>query len=180
MEDRKSVYSRAAVCGLPLGVVNSLAATMFLYSDKVPVLAYLAMALMLCLPSMVFRYEKAALLEEKGNIDMAGLWIMGILMTVYALLITGLVSFVEMQYLRPQYVYEQVQTAIDTLKQMPRDQFSGELLDEMNRAVAEGLLPRPIEVVMNMFCMSAMAGSFVSLVITMIVTRSSGKMKENK
>ena len=143
-------------------------------------LAYLAMALMLCLPSMVFRYEKAALLEEKGNIDMAGLWIMGILMTVYALLITGLVSFVEMQYLRPRYVYEQVQTAIDTLKQMPRDQFSGELLDEMNRAVAEGLLPRPIEVVMNMFCMSAMAGSFVSLVITMIVTRSSGKMKENK
>ena len=165
---------------MPLGVVNSLAATMFLYSDKVPVLAYLAMALMLCLPSMVFRYEKAALLEEKGNIDMAGLWIMGILMTVYALLITGLVSFVEMQYLRPQYVYEQVQTAIDTLKQMPRDQFSGELLDEMNRGVAEGLLPRPIEVVMNMFCMSAMAGSFVSLVITMIVTRSSGKMKENK
>lgn len=165
---------------MPLGVVNSLAATMFLYSDKVPVLAYLAMALMLCLPSMVFRYEKAALLEEKGNIDMAGLWIMGILMTVYALLITGLVSFVEMQYLRPRYVYEQVQTAIDTLKQMPRDQFSGELLDEMNRAVAEGLLPRPIEVVMNMFCMSAMAGSFVSLVITMIVTRSSGKMKENK
>lgn len=165
---------------MPLGVVNSLAATMFLYSDKVPVLAYLAMALMLCLPSMVFRYEKAALLEEKGNIDMAGLWIMGILMTVYALLITGLVSFVEMQYLRPRYVYEQVQTAIDTLKQMPRDQFSGELLDEMNRAVSEGLLPRPIEVVMNMFCMSAMAGSFVSLVITMIVTRSSGKMKENK
>ena len=180
MEDRKSVYSRAAVCGLPLGGGDSLAATMFLYSDKVPVLAYLAMALMLCLPSMVFRYEKAALLEEKGNIDMAGLWIMGILMTVYALLITGLVSFVEMQYLRPQYVYEQVQTAIDTLKQMPRGQFSCELLDEMNRAVSEGLLPRPIEVVMNMFCMSAMAGSFVSLVITMIVTRSSGKMKENK
>lgn len=179
MESRKSLYARAAVCGLPLGAVNSLAATMFLYSDKVPLLSYVAMALMLCLPCMVHRYESAALREDADGMDLPGLWMMGILMTVYGSLITGLVSYVEMEWLRPQYVYEQVQTAIDTLSQLPNDQFGGELLTEMRRAVDENLLPRPIEVVVNMFCMSVMAGSFVSLPITMLVVRGKN-YKENK
>ncbi|MBR1804255.1 MAG: DUF4199 domain-containing protein, partial [Muribaculaceae bacterium] len=114
MEERKSVFKRGAECGIPMGLYMSTIALLTLFTDKVPVFSLAAIVMLFAGPFFIYRFQRRYFVEENGMTEYAALWMHGILMVLYGAVITSAVAFVVLQYVRPGFIYDQMQTAVDT------------------------------------------------------------------
>lgn len=172
MDERKSVFKRGAECGVPMGLYMSTIALLTLFTDKIPVFSLVAIVMLFAGPFFIYRLQRRYFVEENGMTEYAALWMHGILMVLYGALITSAVAYVVLQYVRPGFIYDQMQTAVNAYNAIPQmKEQMGTMLEVMQQAIDQNMLPSPIELVFNMFWFVAFSGSMVSAVTAAFAAR---------
>jgi hypothetical protein len=133
------------------------------------------MILLVCTPIVVYRFQRQKFIEDGGFGDHSALWMLGIMLFILGTVISGFIVYLVLQYLRPDFMYEQAQTALELYGKSAQAQDS-EMLRVLQRMVDDHLLPSPIQVVFDSFWFIAFGGSVISA-ITAIFARRTLKLK---
>ena len=171
MEPKRSIFQCAGQWGLPFGLYLSCAAVASIYADWFAPLQLVFLILLLGTPVVAYAFQRRKFIEDNGFTEYAGLWMLGIMLFILGTIISSLVVYLVLQYLRPNYIYEQTQMAIDTYKQLPQMRDS-EMLEILQKMVDRRLLPTPIETVFNAFWFITFGGCLVSAVTALVARRS--------
>lgn len=164
----KSIYRRAADNGLIFGVYLSLLFIMFVFSSESFLMSLVGLVLLLGIPGIIFVFLRRCFVAEFGKTTISGLWMLGILIFIYASLICGVVTYVYLQYFDPSFIYEQAQAALNVYQSVEEIKGS-DIVVGMQRAIEEKLLPTPIEFVFQMIWITTFFGSLLSLLTALIV-----------
>ena len=176
MEPKRSIFQCAGQWGLPFGLYLSCAAVASIYADWFAPLQLVFLILLLGTPVVAYAFQRRKFIEDNGFTEYAGLWMLGIMLFILGTIISSLVVYLVLQYLRPNYIYEQTQMAIDTYKQLPQMRDS-EMLEILQKMVDRRLLPTPIETVFNAFWFITFGGCLVSAVTALVARRSLPKCR---
>jgi hypothetical protein len=147
-----------------------------IYADWFAPLQLVFLILLLGTPVVAYAFQRRKFIEDNGFTEYAGLWMLGIMLFILGTIISSLVVYLVLQYLRPNYIYEQTQMAIDTYKQLPQMRDS-EILEILQKMVDRRLLPTPIETVFNAFWFITFGGCLVSAVTALVARRSLPKRR---
>lgn len=172
--ETKSIYQRAGEWGIPFGLYMACTAVASIFADKFPPLAYVFMILLACTPIVVYNFQRRKFIEDGGFGEHSSLWMLGIMLFILGSVISGFIVYLVLQYIRPNYMYEQGQAAIDAYSKMPQTANSDMLL-VLHRMVNERLMPSAIEVVFDAFWFIAFGGSVVSAITAIFARRSVNK-----
>ncbi|MBR1474865.1 MAG: DUF4199 domain-containing protein [Muribaculaceae bacterium] len=163
MEEQKSVFKRGAEMGVPMGLYMTTISVCSIFADRFATLSWVVIVLLVAGPWMVWRLQRRYYMEEGMTCEYATLWMLGILMIIYGALITGLVTWAVLQWVRPGYIYEVTQQFVDIYSTMP-EMKGNELLTAMQRAIDTGSLPSPIETVTSTFWLVTFSGCVMSAI----------------
>lgn len=163
MDERKSVFKRGAEFGLPMGLYMATISLCSIFADRVPPLSWVVIVLLVTGPWVVWRMQRRYYIEDGYNSEYATLWMLGILTIIYGALITGLITWATLQWVRPGYIYEVTQNFVDLYSTMPEFK-DNELLQVMQRAIDTGALPSPIEMVTSTFWLVTFSGCLMSAI----------------
>lgn len=169
-EPKKSIFQRAGEWGIPFGLYMACTGVASIFADWFIPLSMLFIVLLLGTPLVVYYFQRRKFIEDDGFTEYAALWMLGILLFILGAVVAGLIIFLVLQYGRPDYMYEQAQTVIETYSKMPQFRDS-EMLRVIERAVDEKLLPTPIEAVFNAFWFISFGGSLLSAITALIAQR---------
>ncbi len=158
----KSVYKRGAEYGWKFGLYLSALFFAIVYSSQLPFLAYIGMFLLLLIPFVVYGFLRRCYILEGGTSSFSTLWMLGILIFIYGSLICGIVTYVWLQYVMPNYIYDSAQAFIKLYESMP-EMKNSEGLKVMRMAVDQKMLPSAIEFVFNMIWFTTFFGSVLSI-----------------
>lgn len=180
MQKENSVYYRAAVFGLPLGLLLTAASACFILMQRIPFLATFILLILAFIPFFVYRGMKR--LADGGGAfgRLATLWVFGIYSFIFGTLVCSLISAFYLVVFDPSFVYDSMNAAIDSLKSVP-DAASvyAEQIDVMQRAIDRHLLPSPMEFVISMGWSSSFFGSMLSLPLAFLVSRKASHQSRN-
>lgn len=164
----KNVYRQGAEDGMSFGVLLTMISLAFIYSGASSVISVLAVVLLLLPPVALYWFQHRYATKVDKNADISALWMLGLMISLCGSLICGAVTYAWLQYVEPTFIYDQVQGAINVWKQVP--EMSGDpMLSDMQHAIDGGLLPSPIEFVMNMILLTTFLGSLQSLLLGVVV-----------
>lgn len=169
-KEKKSIYQHAGEWGVPLGLYMAGAAAASIYADVLPFLSILFFFMVLAIPFLVYRYQRYKFIEDDGFTDYAALWMMGILLYIFGTTLASFFAYLILQYARPDFMYVQGQTVIETYSKIPEMRDS-EALHVIKRMVDERLMPSPIEMVFNAFWFITSMGSLLSAITAGIARR---------
>lgn len=164
----KSIYRRAADNGLVFGIILSVLFLLFVFSGSMPLLSFLALAMFVAVPGLIFYFLRRCFTEEKGLTTFSGLWSLGILIFLFGSLICSVVTYIYLQYIEPTFIYDQARMAL-TLYQSIESMKGSELVTVMEQAITQNMLPTPIQFVFQMIWMTTFSGSILSMIISVIV-----------
>lgn len=172
MEESKSLYKQAAEFGIPMGLYMSTISLMTLYTDMVPFFSVIAMVLLFAGPVFIYRFQRRYFVEQGGTPEYAALWMLGIMMIIFGAIITGAVTYVVLQYVRPTYIYDQAQATLNAYNSIPelRAQ-AGQIIDILQTMIEQNALPSAIELVFNMFWFVTFSGSMLSAITAAFASR---------
>lgn len=172
----KGVYRQGAEDGVLFGIMLSAVSLAFIYSAHSVAVSYLAILLLLAVPVVLYMLLHRYYVKSDGFAEFSAIWMLGILISLFGSLICGVVTYVWLQYLEPTFIYDQVKAAIDVYESIPEMRDS-DMVVGMKRAIEEGLLPSPIELVVNMIMLTTFIGSLLSVIISLIVRSFKPKNK---
>lgn len=171
MEQKKSIYQRAAEWGIPFGLYLACAGTTSIFADWFAPLSFLFMALLLGTPLVVYWFQRRKFIEDSGFGEYASLWMLGILLFILGSVVASFIIYLILQYVRPDFMYDQARMVIDAYSKMPEMKDS-DLLRVLQRMVNERLLPSPIETVFNAFWFTTFGGSLLSAITALFARRT--------
>lgn len=161
MENKKSIFQRAAEWGIPFGLYLACAAMTYIFSDYFLPLSMLFLVMCLFTPVIVYYFQRRKFIEDDGFSEYAATWMLGIMLYLLGTLVASLIVYLVLQYVRPTFMYEQAQVIINASKDNP-DMKDSEMLNIIKLMVDKKLMPSPIEIVMNMYWLVTFMGSFTS------------------
>lgn len=173
---KKSIYQRAGEWGVPFGLYLSCMATASIYADLFTPLTIVFLALLLATPVVVYAFQRRKFIEDDGFTEYAGLWMLGIMLFLLGAVISSLVVYLVLQYVRPDYIYDQARLVIETYSKVPEMRDS-DMLRVVKRMVDEKLLPSPIEMVLNVYWFITFGGSILSALTALVAQRSLPRRK---
>lgn len=168
---KKTIYQRAAEWGIPFGLYLACGGLAAIYADKFPPLSIIFLTLVLGAPVLTYYFQRRKFIEDDGFADFSTLWMLGILLFILGSVLSSFIIFLVLQYLRPEFIYDQTQAVIKAYSQMPQMQDS-DVLRVLQRMVDEKLLPTPIEAVFNAFWFITFGGSITSAITALIAGRT--------
>lgn len=172
MNEPKSVFKQAAENGIPLGLFMTTISLLMLYADAMPVFSVIAMVMLFAGPIVIYRFQRRYFVEMSGMAEYASLWMLGIMMVIFGAIITGAATYCVLQFVRPNYIYDQAQATIDAYNAIPEMKVKlADFLDVMQKMVDQNALPSPIEMVFNMFWFVTFSGSVLSAVTAAFASR---------
>lgn len=171
-ESKKSIYQQAGEWGVPFGLYMSCTAIASIFADWFLPLHFLFMVLLLGTPFVTYYFQRRRFIQDDGFTEYSGLWMLGILLFILGTLICSFIVFLVLQYIRPSFIYDQAQAAVDLYKTLPQMKDS-EMLKTLQFAIDEKLLPTPIEMVTSIFWFVTFTGSLVSALTALIAQRQS-------
>lgn len=167
----KSIYQRAGEWGVPFGLYLACAAVASIFADQFQPLSYVFLIMLLGTPVVVYAFQRQKFIEDDGFAEHAALWMLGIMLFILGTVLASFIIYLVLQYVRPNYMYEQAQAAIEAYSKIPQAQDS-EMLRVLKRMVEKGMLPTPIELVFNAFWFVAFGGSVVSAITAIFARRT--------
>ncbi len=167
---KKNIFQRAAEWGIPFGLYLASAGTSAIYADLFPPLSAIFLVLLLGTPLVTYYFQRRKFIEDDGFTDYSSLWMLGILLFILGTVLASCIIFVVLQYLRPGYIYETAQAAIDAYSKMPEMKGS-EFLVLLQEIVEQKMLPTPIEAVFNAFWFITFGGSITSAITALFAGR---------
>lgn len=171
MGHQKSLFKQAAEWGAPFGIYLSAMASAFIFSDKHIALSAFALAMVLATPFIIYRWLKKRYNAEEGRTSFSNLWMTGILIFMCGSLIACGVSWAVMEYLRPNFFYEQAQHIITKYEATPERFADGmqEVVTTLRMVIEKQGAPRSIDLALTGFWFCSFAGSLLSAFISALI-----------
>jgi hypothetical protein len=180
METQKNVFIKSAELGVPFGAILLIASVAMLFSDKMPLLSSLTFLVAIVAPFVLYFFQRKRYVESNGFAPYSELWTLGIFTTIGGALICGLVTYLLITYLRPDFVYEQAQYVADTYRQLPKESSGSELADILEKAIKNNLLPTPFDFCAQMFWLTSSLGCVGGAITALIACKIPLKKENNQ
>lgn len=173
---KKSIYKYASEAGIPTGLYLSIMSACLLLSVKIPSLPILILPLGLGFPFLLWFLMKRIGTLEPSYYKFSSLWLGGIYTVIFGSLIAMFLSAIYVVTVEPSFVYLYVTNALDTIE---ATQMSGQYeasIRLMREAIDAHLLPSSLEFLSTMAWFTCFAGSILSLVIALLLSKTRSKI----
>ncbi len=167
------IIKRGMDNAVPIALYTTAISLTAIYSDRVPLLSVVAMVMLLMGPLLVYVLQRRFFLETEGECGMWGTWRMGVVAIFFGTVFTLLATYLTLEYLRPGYLYDQMQMLIDTYKSMPETK-GLPIVAEMQDVVDNNQLPSAFSYALNMFVMTNLSGMVMCMVTGLVASRAPG------
>ncbi len=164
----KNVYSQGAENGVMVGLYLTAVSMLMFYGTASGLLSLLSVLMLLGFPALLYVIERRYQRACGGCADVPTLWLLGLVSTLCGSLVCGLIDYAWLQWVSPGFILDQANAAIEAYEKLP-DMRDTELVKSLHRAIELGMLPTPIEFVVNMILFTTFAGSLLSLVAAFVV-----------
>ena len=171
MEGKKNIFQRASEWGVPFGIYLACAAVSSIFADWFAPLSIIFLILLLGTPFVAYYFQRRKFIEDDGFTEYSALWMLGILLFILGAIVASFIVFLVLQYIRPDFMYDQARQVIEAYSQIPEMRDS-EMLRIIKRMVDERLMPTPIETVFNAFWFVSFGGSVTSAITALVARRS--------
>ncbi|MGM9869065.1 MAG: DUF4199 domain-containing protein [Sodaliphilus sp.] len=171
MECRKSLFKQGAEWGVPFGIYLSVMALLFIFSDKQVGLSAFSLAMALVIPALIYRWQKKRCMAEMGFATFSNLWMLGILIFIGGSLIASTVSYLVLEYVRPNFFYEQAQFVIHQYEVAPErfGENMQQVVDALQMVIDKQAAPRNIDLVLTGFWTCSFLGSLLSALLAALI-----------
>ena len=175
MNNSKNVFVSSAELGVPFGIMLILASAATIYVDKIPLLNVVTIIVAILAPVILYRFQLKRFLNAGGKTSFSELWTLAIFTTIGGAMICMLVTYCMITWLRPDFLYEQMQMVVDVYKTLPQQEAT-EAVKILETAIKTNNLPTAFEFCMQMFWLTASLGCMGGL-LTAAIAIAAGKRK---
>lgn len=172
----KSVYKRGADDGFYFGIYLSVMFFATAFSITVPFAGLLSFCMMIGVPFLIYRFLRRSYVGDYGTTTFSALWLQGIMTFLCGSLISGVVAYVFMRWVQPDYLLSTVQEVIKIYNDMDWPQ-GKEMADVLTKIVEQNMLPTPIQIVVEFIWFAVFSGSMLSIIVSLIVQMKKVKAK---
>ena len=165
MEQNKNVFIISAELGVPFGALLTVASLSSVFFDRIQPLSLVVLLVVIAAPIVLYMMARKYFVASNGFATFSELWTLAIFTTIAGSLICGLVTYVVITCFRPDFLYEQVQFVIDTLKHEPGNQ---ELVDTLEKMKKGNFMPSAFDYCLQMFWLTTSLGCLGGMVIALI------------
>lgn len=173
---KKSIYKFASESGLPVGLYLSLMSACLLLSVRVPALPLLILPLAIGFPFILWWQMKRIVREETSYNRFSSLWLGGIYTVIFGTLICMFLSAFYIVVFEPNFVGLYINNALDAVESSPLAAEYESSTRLMREALEAHILPSGFEFLSTMAWTTCFVGSILSLVLALIMSRSSNKV----
>ena len=166
--DNYALFRRGADDGFLLGLYFTALFFAIVYSMTVPLLSMTALLMMAGVPVVTYVFLRRSYVADYGTTRFSALWMQGIVMFFCGSLILALVSFVFMQWIVPDYIVSTMRSVIELYSGSDLQQ-GREAAELLQTAMDSGMVPKPIQVSMELLWSGVFTGSILSIVVALIV-----------
>ena len=124
MDNKKSIFQRAAEWGIPFGLYLTCTAMTSIFADWFAPLGLIFFLLVLAAPVVVYYFQRRKFIEDDGFTEFAAIWMLGILLYILGCIISSFFAYLVLQYGRPNFMYEQAQAVIKSYNEIPEDEYN--------------------------------------------------------
>ncbi len=176
MDTKKTVFQLAAENGISCGLYLSAIFLIIIYGNSSFFFSTIGLAMTFAIPLMLFRYMRKFYLQQDCNANFSQIWTLGTLTFLCGSLICSTISYVWLEFITPDFIYEQAKASLAAYEQIPELK-NNELTMALRSAIENKDLPSPIEFVLQMIWLSFSSGVILSLILTPFA--KIGKAKNN-
>ncbi len=170
MDEGNNIFRIGLDRSVVMGLYTTVISLSMIYADLVPPLAIAAMVLLLGGPVVLYLMQRRVFVAGEGDFGMWDLWRMGVVAIFFGTIFTLLFTYGVLEYLRPGYMYEQIEMLLETYKQIPELKDS-QTVEALKMMLEEDLVPSPFSYALNMFVMTNFSGMFMGLITASLASR---------
>lgn len=175
---KKSIYKYASEAGVPVGLYLTLMSACVLLSVKIPALPMLLLPLGIGFPFLLWSRLRKISREEPGYNKFSSLWLGGIYSVIFGSLICLFISALYIVFGEPYFVHQYVSNALMAIENSPMAAEYEATVLMMREALDAHILPSGLEFLTTMAWFTCFAGSLLSLVLALIMSRSGSLYKK--
>lgn len=165
MEKKKTVFQLAAENGISCGLYLSIIFLIIIYGNESFIFSTIGLAMIFAIPLVLFRYMRKYYLQQQDEIaGFSQIWTLGTLSFLCGSLICATVSYFWLEFITPDFIYEQAQAALAAYEQIDELK-NNELTTALRNAIENNALPTAIEFVFQMLWMSFSVGVILSMLL---------------
>ncbi len=163
MEQNISVYKRGASDGAIFGIIMIALFFSSIFVIDVPVLILVTILIMLAVPFVVYKFLRKHFVQSQGYATFSELWLHGIIIFACGSLISGLVAFIFLRWIQPDFMIDQMNTIIN-LNQSIGDDDAEEATHLLQQMIDNKLVP----IVIQTSFLCVFTGSILSMLVALI------------
>lgn len=163
-----NVFRRGADDGWRMGLLMSAAFLCGVYSAQVPLLAYIAIVLVLAVPFVAYRWLWRDWRRWPATRFFSAAWMQGICFFFFGSLILAAVMVVFMRFVQPDFIADSVRKAIEVYNSIP-DPRAGDMAHTLQQMLDKHLLPSAVSLGVSMIWTVTFTGSILSMFLTAII-----------
>lgn len=164
----KTIYARGADDGLWMGVYMFLAFLLMALSMNYALLNIPALAMIVGVPVLAYFYLRRTHLAAHGMTLFSALWMQGITMFVCGSLVFGVLAFVFLKWLEPDFVVNVLNAGIEYYERAGTEATLA-MADELRMIADSEALPSLSTVVMVWMWLIMFSGSVLSAMVSAVV-----------
>lgn len=178
MEKEKSVFKCGAENGVVFGLYLSAIFFSCIYGGTSAFISFIQLLLFLAVPLVIFIFMMKYNNSHPATSSFSALWTLGTFTYLCGSLICGIITYVWLQYVTPDFIVEQAKTALATYEQLPELK-NHELTGILRKAIEDNMLPSPIMVVFQLIWLTVSAGVVTSLILAPLARATKRKSRNN-
>lgn len=175
---KKSIYKYASEAGVPAGLYLTVMSACLLLSIKLPILPMLIFPLALGFPFLLWVLMRRIVEAEPSYNKFSSLWLGGIYTVIFGTMICMFLSSLYIVAVEPGFVHLYISNALEAVESSPVAGDYAASIALMREAMDAHILPSGLEFLTTMAWFTCFAGSLLSLVIALIMTRVSKRRQD--
>ncbi len=172
-----SPYRRGADYGAWFGLYLTALFFATAYSMSQPPLGLLSLVLMSGVPAVIYIMLRRSYVSDLGKTLFSSLWMEGIMIFLCGGMIASFIAVMYMRWIEPNFLDHQVTMMIDLYNSTDWER-GKEFAEMLQRARDQHLIPRPIELAVDMLWLIVFSGSILSMLMSLLVQARSVKPKK--
>lgn len=173
---KKSIYKYASEAGLPAGLYLTAMSACLLMSIKIPFLPMLILPLGLGFPFILWTLMRSISKAEPAYNKFSSMWLGGLYTVIFGTLICMFLSAIYIVFVEPGFVHLYITNALEAVESSPVAPEYETSITMMREALDAHILPSGLEFLTSMAWLTCFAGSILSLLIALIMTRNTRKV----
>jgi hypothetical protein len=165
-QDSKSIYTRGADDGFFFGIYLSIMFILSALSLYFPIVGYFGTLMAIGVPVIIYKRLKLTYINNNGHCLFSELWLQGIITFACASIILGLVMYIFLKWIQPEFIITEVKTAIAVYNSIDGGQ---EIADQLQKIADNNLIPTAIQIVIETILLGTFTGSILSMILTWII-----------